>query len=150
VISWNFVATGLIFTCSGLFQALGNTWPSLLSSASRLLTFVVPVVLLSRQAHFELMEVWYLSIATVTLQALTSLALLVREFQRKLGRAPVGDAQGAMARNSGPGAAELRPSGPSAAQQGSASTRLRRARYFGSCPGCGSSSGKVCAAVVAE
>ena len=46
IISWNFVATGLIFTCSGLFQALGNTWPSLLSSASRLLTFVVPVVLL--------------------------------------------------------------------------------------------------------
>ena len=79
------VATGLIFTCSGLFQALGNTWPSLLSSASRLLTFVVPVVLLSRQPHFSLTEVWYLSVATVTLQALTSLALLVREFRRKLG-----------------------------------------------------------------
>src|SRR5262249_13145760 len=33
VVSWNFVATGLIFTCSGMFQALGNTVPSLLSSA---------------------------------------------------------------------------------------------------------------------
>ena len=54
IISWNFIATGLIFTCSGLFQALGNTWPSLLSSASRLLTFVLPVVLLSRQPHFAL------------------------------------------------------------------------------------------------
>jgi putative MATE family efflux protein len=88
IISWNFIATGLIFTCSGLFQALGNTWPSLLSSASRLLTFVVPVVLLSQQPHFSLMEVWYLSVATVTLQALTSLTLLVREFRRKLGARP--------------------------------------------------------------
>src|SRR5215469_13550088 len=84
IISWNFVATGLIFTCSGLFQALGNTWPSLLSSASRLLTFVLPVVLLSRQPHFSLTEVWYLSVATVTLQALTSFTLLMRESRRKL------------------------------------------------------------------
>ena len=85
IISWNFIATGLIFTCSGLFQALGNTWPSLLSSASRLLTFVLPVVVLSRQPHFALTQVWYLSVATVTLQALISLTLLAREFRRKLG-----------------------------------------------------------------
>jgi putative MATE family efflux protein len=88
IISWNFVATGLIFTCSGLFQALGNTWPSLLSSASRLLTFVLPVVLLSGLPHFTLTQVWYLSVATVTLQALTSLALLRREFRRKLAAPP--------------------------------------------------------------
>ena len=89
IISWNFVATGLIFTCSGLFQALGNTWPSLLSSASRLLTFVAPVVLLSRRADFSLMEVWRLSVATVTLQAVTSWTLLMREFRRKLATPPV-------------------------------------------------------------
>jgi hypothetical protein len=34
------------------------------------------------------MEVWYLSVATVTLQAVSSFTLLVREFRRKLGRAP--------------------------------------------------------------
>jgi len=72
-----------------LFQALGNTWPSLLSSASRLLTFVVPVVLLSRRADFSLMEVWRLSVATVTLQAVTSWTLLMREFRRKLATPPV-------------------------------------------------------------
>ncbi len=88
IISWNFVATGLIFTCSGLFQALGNTWPSLLSSASRLLTFVLPAVLLSALPHFTLTQLWYLSVATVTLQALTSLALLRREFRRKLAVPP--------------------------------------------------------------
>lgn len=85
IIAWNFVATGLIFTCSGLFQALGNTWPSLLSSASRLLTFALPVLVLSRLPQFTLNQVWYLSVASVTLQALTSLALLQREFRRRLG-----------------------------------------------------------------
>jgi Na+-driven multidrug efflux pump len=88
IISWNFLATGLIFTCSGLFQALGNTWPSLASSASRLLTFVLPAVILSRLPQFSLIEVWYLSVTTVTLQALTSLWLLRREFRRRLGAVP--------------------------------------------------------------
>ncbi|HEX4647707.1 MAG TPA: MATE family efflux transporter [Steroidobacteraceae bacterium] len=96
IISWNFVATGLIFTCSGLFQALGNTWPSLLSSGARLFTFVLPAVLLSTKPHFTMLEVWYLSVASVTLQALTSLLLLRREFRRRLP-APPGSAAGAAA-----------------------------------------------------
>jgi len=95
ITSWNFIATGLIFTCSGLFQALGNTWPSLLSSASRLLTFVVPAVLLSMQPRFTLTEVWYLSVATVALQALTSLTLLMKAFRRQLG-SPVAGAEGGL------------------------------------------------------
>ncbi|HEV2285187.1 MAG TPA: MATE family efflux transporter [Steroidobacteraceae bacterium] len=85
VISLNFVATGLIFTCSGVFQSLGNTWPSLASSASRLVTFVLPAVWLSTRPGFSLNQVWYLSVATVTLQALTSFALLRWELRRKLG-----------------------------------------------------------------
>ena len=52
IISWNFVANGLIFTCSGMFQAVGNTWPSLASSASRLITFLVPAVVMSGLPHF--------------------------------------------------------------------------------------------------
>jgi MATE family, multidrug efflux pump len=95
IISWNFVATGLIFTCSGLFQSLGNTWPSLASSASRLFTFVLPAVYLSMQPRFTLTQVWYLSVATVTLQALTSLVLLAREFRRRLGPAQVASAAAA-------------------------------------------------------
>jgi len=88
VIAWNFLATGLIFSCSGMFQAFGNTWPSLASSGARLLTFVLPAVLLSTLPHFTLMQVWYLSVASVTLQALTSLALLRREFRRRLVASP--------------------------------------------------------------
>jgi MATE family, multidrug efflux pump len=102
IISWNFVATGLIFTCSGLFQALGNTWPSLASSASRLLTFVVPALYLSTRPDFSIIGVWYLSVATVTLQAITSLALLQREFRRKLGPAAARQAAAA-ASGAGPG-----------------------------------------------
>jgi putative MATE family efflux protein len=102
IISWNFVATGLVFTCSGLFQALGNTWPSLASSASRLLTFVLPAVILSRLPHFSLLEVWYLSVASVTLQMFTSFALLQREFRRRLGP-PVAAADAAVASSAGPG-----------------------------------------------
>ena len=44
IISWNFVAQGLIFTCSGMFQALGNTLPGLASSATRLVTFAIPAL----------------------------------------------------------------------------------------------------------
>ncbi len=84
VISWNFVASGLIFASAGLFQALGNTWPSFLASASRLITFVLPALWLASRPGFTLEQVWHLSVATVALQAATSLTLLFREFRRRL------------------------------------------------------------------
>jgi putative MATE family efflux protein len=84
VISWNFVAIGLVFTCSSLFQALGNTWPSLISTAMRLLTFAIPAIWLSRQPGFQLRHVWYLSVATVLLQAALSLLLLRMQFRKRL------------------------------------------------------------------
>jgi putative MATE family efflux protein len=83
-ISWNFVASGLVFTCSGMFQALGNTVPSLISSASRLVTFALPVAWLAHQPGFELRQVWMVSMASVALQALFSLWLLRRQFQQRL------------------------------------------------------------------
>ena len=88
IISWNFVASGLIFTCSGLFQALGNTVPALLSSASRLITFVLPAVWLAGVPSFQLRHLWYLSVASVGLQALLSLLLWRRESRRRLPQAP--------------------------------------------------------------
>jgi putative MATE family efflux protein len=88
VVSWNFVASGVIFTCSGLFQALGNTWPSLLSSAARLTTFALPVTWLAARPQFRLEEVWYLSVATVVLQALLSFWFARRQLRRRLGAAP--------------------------------------------------------------
>ncbi len=84
-VSWNFVAQGLIFSCSGMFQALGNTLPSLASSASRLLTFVAPALWLAQQPGLELRHVWYLSVASVATQAVLSLLLLRRAMRRRLG-----------------------------------------------------------------
>jgi Na+-driven multidrug efflux pump len=88
VAALNFVATGLIFTCSSVFQALGNTWPSFLSSGSRLITFVLPAVWLGTQPHFELQQVWYLSVCSILLQAVFSLLLLRREFRQRLAARP--------------------------------------------------------------
>ena len=84
IISWNFVASGLIFTCSGMFQALGNTVPAVVSTATRLVTFVLPAIWLSRQPDFRIEHVWYLSVATMTVQALTSLWLVRRQFRQRL------------------------------------------------------------------
>jgi len=87
-ISWNFVASGLVFTCSGMFQAIGNTVPSLISSGSRLLTFVLPAIWLSRQPGFELHHVWLLSMASVALQAVLSLWLLRGQLRQRLQPLP--------------------------------------------------------------
>lgn len=84
IVSWNFIASGVVFTCSSLFQGLGNTLPSLLSSASRLATFAGPAVWMSRQPWFRLEHLWYLSVATVALQALFSLWLVRSQFRQVL------------------------------------------------------------------
>ena len=84
IISWNFVGAGIVFVCSSLFQGLGNTWPSLVSSGSRVVLFVVPAIWLSAQPGFRLVDLWHLSVATVVLQALFSLFLLRREFRTRL------------------------------------------------------------------
>jgi putative MATE family efflux protein len=88
IISYNYVAFGLIVVASGIFQGLGNTWPSLAASALRLVFFIPLVVWLSRQPGFTLPQVWWISVATVTLQMALSLLLLRREFGRKLVLAP--------------------------------------------------------------
>jgi putative MATE family efflux protein len=82
-ISWNFVASGLLFTCSGMFQALGNTVPSLISSATRLATFALPALWLAQRPAFQLRSVWMLSVVTVTLQAAFTVWLLRRELNRR-------------------------------------------------------------------
>lgn len=82
--SWNFVASGLIFACSSMFQALGNTVPALLSGATRLVTYAIPAIWLSRQGNFALTSLWRLGVATVTLQLLVSALFLRREYGRRL------------------------------------------------------------------
>lgn len=84
LISLNFVAQGIVFTCSGAFQGLGNTRPALISSAIRLLIFIPIVVYLKYQPGFTINQVWYASILSVTIQAIASYLLVRREFAAKL------------------------------------------------------------------
>jgi putative MATE family efflux protein len=88
VISLNFVFSGFIFTCSSIFQGLGNTWPSLISSGSRLVTFAIPAFWLAAQPGFQLRQLWYLSAATVALQAVLSYVLLRFQMRKRLPPTP--------------------------------------------------------------
>jgi putative MATE family efflux protein len=85
IVSWTFVASGVIFVASSMFQALGNTVPPLVASFTRVLIVAIPVVLLSRLPGFELRWIWYISAAAVALQMAFNLLLLRREFGLRLG-----------------------------------------------------------------
>ena len=84
IASWNFIASGLIFVASSMFQAMGNTVPSLVASGTRILLVSVPAILLSRTAGFQLNWIWYLSVGAVLIQLTISMLLLRREFRRRL------------------------------------------------------------------
>ncbi len=103
IISWNFVATGLIFTASGMFQALGNTVPALLASATRIVTFALPGIWLASRPGFTLRQLWFLSVATVAMQAGLSLWLLRGELRKRLqtAEAPAPDAEEAVLKPDG-------------------------------------------------
>ena len=85
VISLNFVAVGIAFTSSSVFQGIGDTLPPLASSISRLFLFAVPAILLSRMPGFEIRQVWYLSVASVVVQACANFLLLRWKFRSLFG-----------------------------------------------------------------
>jgi putative MATE family efflux protein len=84
IAAWNFVGSGFVFTCSALFQGLGNTVPSLWSSGSRLVSFIIPAFWLSSRPQFDLEELWYVGVASVALQAVVSYIFVMRQFRSKL------------------------------------------------------------------
>jgi putative MATE family efflux protein len=88
IISWNFIASGLIFVSSSMFQAMGNTIPSVVTSGVRILFVAVPAIILSRAPGFHLVWVWYLSAGAVIIQLALALLVLRREFNRRLTFAP--------------------------------------------------------------
>ena len=90
IISWNYVASGLIFVASSMFQAMGNTVPSLLSSGARIVLVTTSVLVLARMPGFELRWIWYASVASVFVQLAISMLLLRDEFGRRLSWEPAG------------------------------------------------------------
>jgi MATE family, multidrug efflux pump len=91
IISWNFIASGFMFTCSGMFQAIGNTWPALWSGVIRLALFAIPAVWLSMQPGFDLEQIFHWSVLTVFLQAGLTYWLLRVQLNKRLvfAQAPV-------------------------------------------------------------
>jgi putative MATE family efflux protein len=84
IISLNYVASGIIFVASSMFQALGNTIPSLLAGTARITLIAVPTLVLARLPNFHLDWIWYLSVGSTWVQLVVSLLLLRREFRRRL------------------------------------------------------------------
>jgi MATE family, multidrug efflux pump len=84
IVSWSYIASGIIFVASSMFQAMGNTIPSLVSSFTRIVGTAIPVIFLSRMPGFTLRWVWLLSAVTIFAQLTISLLLLRREFRRRL------------------------------------------------------------------
>jgi Na+-driven multidrug efflux pump len=84
IVAITFVGSGITFVSSSMFQAMGNTMPSLVTSGMRLVFSIVPAILLSRVAGFHLTWIWYVSAAAVFLQMSVNLLLLQREFRLKL------------------------------------------------------------------
>lgn len=84
ITSWNFVAAGLVMTCSSLFQGMGDTRPSLFASATRLITFAAPAIWISYQPWIALHHVWLLSVFSTATQCLLCVWLLLATFKRKL------------------------------------------------------------------
>jgi putative MATE family efflux protein len=89
ITSWNYVLLGLVFTCSSLFQSMGNTWPSLATSGWRLLVFFVAAVWLKGRPDFPLVYVWYLMVISVVLEAAFALSLLHYEYRKRLTKRPI-------------------------------------------------------------
>ncbi|MCC7002763.1 MAG: MATE family efflux transporter [Gemmatimonadaceae bacterium] len=89
-ISWNFILSGLIFTCSGIFQALGNTVPSVISGAVRLVVFAAVAIFVSRRPGFTLQHIWYVSVLSTTIQAVLTLWLLKWTADKAMRRAAEG------------------------------------------------------------
>ena len=88
IVSWTFVASGVVFVSSSMFQAMGNTLPALVASFVRIIVVAVPAFLVSRLPGFQLYWIWYLSVAAIAVQLAIALLLLRREFQRRLNFAP--------------------------------------------------------------
>jgi putative MATE family efflux protein len=84
VVTINFVASGITFVSASMFQAMGNTLPSLATSLLRLVVGIAPAVILSRRPDFALTWIWWLTVLSTTLQMAANLVLLQREFRLKL------------------------------------------------------------------
>ena len=97
IVSWTFIASGLVFVSSSMFQAMGNTVPPLMTSSVRIVVVTIPILLLSQRPDFALNWIWKLTVLSTALQMVMNLLLLRREFRRRLVFDPAPAPAGAVA-----------------------------------------------------
>jgi Na+-driven multidrug efflux pump len=107
IVSWSYVASGVVFVCSSMFQAIGNTVPSLMASTIRIVLVVVPALWLSRVPGFQLRWIWYLAVAATIVQMFLCLYLLRQEFRSRLNSDPARDRERSPAPGEGTASANL-------------------------------------------
>jgi len=84
IVSWNFVMQGIVFSCSGMFQGLGNTRPALVSTICRLGIFIPLAWMMTLREDFAVYHIWYASVISVFSQGIISYLLVQRELRLKL------------------------------------------------------------------
>ena len=84
ILAWSFVASGVIFVSSSLFQGLGHTVPPLIASFGRMCVITFAVLVMSQMPGFNLRWIWYLSAITIWVHLAANLLLLRRELRLKL------------------------------------------------------------------
>jgi Na+-driven multidrug efflux pump len=84
VISIGYVLNGTVFVGAGVFQGLGNTWPSLLASGARAGAFVALLLFLSHRVGFSMHAIWLTALGCGVFQFTLQQLLLRRELLLKL------------------------------------------------------------------
>jgi putative MATE family efflux protein len=79
-LAWTLVPFAIVLPCSTAFQALGNTVPSFVSSCIRLAAFAIPLLLLPVEQETSLRLMLDLTVWTLVLQAVVSLAWLRKSY----------------------------------------------------------------------
>ncbi|ARV72996.1 MATE family efflux transporter [Vibrio campbellii] len=80
----SFPILGLIFTMNGMFQALGNTIPTLISAAIRMVVLIGLIYYFSNQPYFNENIIWLLLVLCSLLQSVISYVLLRKAFTKKI------------------------------------------------------------------
>jgi putative MATE family efflux protein len=80
--SWGLLFGAVTSISNGVLQGAGRTWPGLLSSTSRVLSFVLPAAWLSTQPGFNTREVWITTLLASLINALL-IGWFIRDWLRR-------------------------------------------------------------------
>jgi putative MATE family efflux protein len=87
-VTWVLLPAAVSSVCTGLLQGVGNTWPTLWCSASRIASFVLPMLWLATLPGFSTRVVWWMNM----LSSLVNMLLIAWVTARWFRRQPAGPA----------------------------------------------------------